>query len=70
MARAATTLPQAPWGMLKDRCPYLIGQAPERIEYLWQICYRRLFYRGGPGTGAALAAIDMTLWEWPGPGRG
>ena len=56
--------------MLKDRCPYLIGQAPERIEYLWQICYRRLFYRGGPGTGAALAAIDMTLWEWPGPGRG
>ncbi|MBN1400462.1 MAG: galactonate dehydratase [Anaerolineae bacterium] len=56
-------IPQAPWGLLKDLCPYLIGQDPERIEYLWQMCYRRLFYRGGPATGAALSAIDMALWD-------
>ena len=56
-------MPQAPWGMLKDLCPYLIGQDPERIEYIWQMCHRRLFYRGGPATGAALAAIDMALWD-------
>ena len=56
-------LPQGPWGMLKDLCPYLIGQDPQRIEYLWQMCYRRPFYRGGPSTGAALSAIDMALWD-------
>ena len=56
-------IPHAPWGMLQDLCPYLIGQDPERIEYIWQMCYRRLFYRGGPSTGAALSAIDMALWD-------
>jgi galactonate dehydratase len=56
-------IPHAGWGMLKDLAPYLVGQDAERIEYLWQMCYRRLFYRGGPATGAALAAIDMALWD-------
>ena len=49
--------------MLKDLTPYLIGEDPERIEYLWQSCFRRRFYRGGPATGAALSAIDMALWD-------
>ena len=31
----------------------LIGEDPERIEYLWQSCFRRRFYRGGVSTGAA-----------------
>ena len=56
-------LPQSSLGMLKDLTPYLIGEDPERIEYLWQSCFRRRFYRGGPATGAALSAIDMALWD-------
>ena len=56
-------LPQASFGMLQDLIPYLVGEDPERIEYLWQACFRRRFYRGGPATGAALSAIDMALWD-------
>lgn len=63
-------LPQASLGMLKDLTPYLIGEDPERIEYLWQSCFRRRFYRGGPVTGAALSAIDMALWDIKGKAYG
>jgi galactonate dehydratase len=63
-------LPEASLGMLKDLTPYLIGEDPERIEYLWQACFRRRFYRGGPATGAALSAIDMALWDIKGKAHG
>ena len=54
---------QAVAGMIEDLRPYLIGENPERIEYLWQSCFRRLFMRGGPVTGAAISGIDMALWD-------
>jgi galactonate dehydratase len=63
-------LPQASLGTLKDLTPYLIGEDPERIEYLWQACFRRRFYRGGPATGAAISAIDMALWDIKGKAYG
>jgi galactonate dehydratase len=56
-------LPHSSLGMLKDLTPYLIGEDPERIEHLWQACFRRRFYRGGPATGAAISGIDMALWD-------
>ncbi len=40
-------------GALKDLTPYLIGEDPERVEYLWQVSFRRRFMRGGPATGTA-----------------
>ncbi|MBC9867006.1 MAG: galactonate dehydratase [Opitutae bacterium] len=55
-----------PWsveGMLKDLAPYVIGEDPQRIEYLWQSCFRRRFQRGGPSTGSAIAGIDQALWD-------
>jgi len=55
--------PQAVAGMLTDLEPYLVGEDSERIEYLWQASFRRLFMRGGPVTGAAVSAIDMALWD-------
>ncbi len=61
---------QAAAGMLKDMIPYLIGEDPERIEYLWQSCFRRLFMRGGPVTGAAISGIDMALWDIKGKSLG
>jgi galactonate dehydratase len=55
--------PQAVAGMLEDLRPYLLGEDPRRIEYLWQSCFRRLFMRGGPVTGAAISGLDMALWD-------
>jgi galactonate dehydratase len=56
-------LPHSVAGMLKDLKPYLLGEDPHRIEYLWQSCFRRRFHRGGPSTGAAIAGIDQALWD-------
>ena len=56
-------MPRGAYGILQDLEPYLIGEDPERIEYLWQMAHRVMFYRGGPDTGAALAGIDMALWD-------
>jgi galactonate dehydratase len=63
-------LPYSVEGMLRDLTPYLIGEDPQRIEYLWQSCLRRRFMRGGPSTGTALAAIDMALWDIKGKACG
>jgi len=62
--------PQAVAGMVEDLRPYLVGEDPERIEYLWQSCFRRLFMRGGPVTGAAISGIDMALWDIKGKSLG
>jgi galactonate dehydratase len=62
--------PQAVAGMLDDLKPYLIGEDPRRIEHLWQACFRTLFMRGGPVTGAAIAGIDMALWDIKGKSLG
>jgi len=59
-------MPKAIYGLLKDLRPHLLGEDPERIEHLWQMCFRRLFARGGPVTGAALSGIDQALWDLKG----
>jgi galactonate dehydratase len=63
-------VPYAVEGMLKDLIPYLIGEDPQQIEYLWQSCFRRLFMRGGTATGSALAGIDQVLWDIKGKAYG
>ena len=63
-------LPESVAGMLQDLRPYLLGEDPERIEYLWQSCLRRRFYRSGVATGCALSAIDMALWDIKGKAHG
>jgi galactonate dehydratase len=63
-------LPYTAEGALRDLIPCLIGEDPERIEYLWQSCFRRRFYRGGPSTGTALSGIDQALWDIKGKAYG
>ena len=63
-------LPHSVIGMLKDLKPYLLNEDPQRIEYLWQSCYRRRFQRGGPATGSAIAGIDQALWDIKGKACG
>ena len=43
--------------------PLLIGADESRIEDTWQFLYRSAYWRRGPVTMAAIAAIDMALWD-------
>ncbi len=43
--------------------PLLIGKDPHRIEDTWQFLYRSSYWRRGPVTMAAIAAVDMALWD-------
>jgi mannonate dehydratase len=43
--------------------PMLIGQDPSSIEDLWQTFYRGAYWRRGPVTMTAIAAIDVALWD-------
>jgi len=41
----------------------LIGRDEDRIEDTWQYLYRGPYWRRGPVTMAAIAAVDMALWD-------
>ena len=43
--------------------PCLIGRDPFQIEDIWQYFYRGAYWRRGPVTMAAIAAIDLALWD-------
>ncbi|WP_428240260.1 D-mannonate dehydratase ManD [Gynuella sp.] len=43
--------------------PCLIDKDPQRIEDIWQYLYRGAYWRGGPVTMTAIAAVDMALWD-------
>ncbi|MDE3139744.1 MAG: D-galactonate dehydratase family protein, partial [Acidobacteriota bacterium] len=41
----------------------LIGRDEHRIEDTWQFLYRSAYWRRGPVTMAAIAAVDVALWD-------
>jgi mannonate dehydratase len=43
--------------------PALIGRDPARIEDIWQYLYRGAYWRRGPVTMTAIAAVDTALWD-------
>jgi mannonate dehydratase len=43
--------------------PLLLGLDPHRIEDTWQYLYRGAYWRRGPVTMAATAAVDVALWD-------
>ena len=43
--------------------PALIGRDPQRIEDIWQYLYRGAYWRRGPVTMTAIAAVDTALWD-------
>jgi mannonate dehydratase len=50
--------------------PLLLGRDPARIEDTWQYLYRGAYWRRGPVTMAAIAAVDMALWDIKGKACG
>src|SRR6202167_1437756 len=43
--------------------PCILGRDPFQTEDLWQYLYRGAYWRRGPVTMAAIAAVDMALWD-------
>jgi mannonate dehydratase len=48
----------------------LVGRDASRIEDMWQFLYRSAYWRRGPVTMAAIAAVDMALWDLKGKAAG
>jgi len=51
-------------GYLTDHVlPLLIGRDARRIEHIWQYLYQGAYWRRGPVTMSAIAAVDTALWD-------
>ena len=50
--------------------PLLIGEDPNRIEYLWQLMFRGGFFPAGRIACSAISAIDIALWDIRGKALG
>ena len=46
--------------------PCLIGRDPQQLEDIWQYLYRGAYWRQGPVTMTAIAAVDTALWDLKG----
>lgn len=57
-------------GLIETYTPLLVGMDPSRIEHIWQTLWRGQFFRGGHVHAAAVAAIDLALWDLRGKALG
>lgn len=57
-------------GAIEHFKPLLIGQDPFRTEYIWQMLFRAGFFPAQRILTAAIAAIDIALWDIKGKALG
>jgi galactonate dehydratase len=57
-------------GLIDTYREFLVGMDPSRIEHIWQTLWRGQFFRGGHIHGAAVAAVDLALWDLRGKALG
>jgi galactonate dehydratase len=57
-------------GAIEHFKPLLIGQDPFRSEYIWQMLFRGGFFPAQRILTAAIAAIDIALWDIKGKALG
>ena len=50
-------------GAVEDFAPMLLGEDPERIEFLYQKMYRQSFWRLGVIGLSAISGIEQALWD-------
>src|SRR3954449_12808893 len=50
-------------GAVEHLKSFLVGKNPMQIERLWQEMFRGGFFPAGNITAAAIAAIDIALWD-------
>ncbi|MCG5219161.1 mandelate racemase/muconate lactonizing enzyme family protein [Streptosporangium sp. KLBMP 9127] len=55
--------PEAVLGALRDLASIITGMDATRIEHLWQLLHRGGFFPARGDIGAAVAAIDIALWD-------
>ena len=57
-------------GLIQHLKPFLLGEDPFRTEHLWQKMWRGGFYPSGEILSAAIACIDIALWDIKGKSLG
>jgi galactonate dehydratase len=62
--------PETIRGALCDMAGLVVGQDATRIEHLWQLMHRGGFFPAGSDVGAAVAAVDIALWDLRGKALG
>src|SRR6188472_3939665 len=50
--------------------PAIAGRDARRIEDIWQLLYKGAYWRRGPVTMTAIAAVDTALWDIKGKALG
>ncbi len=48
---------------VQDIAPFLVGEDPMRIEHLWQIMLRQLYFRPGIVECSAISGIEIACWD-------
>lgn len=57
-------------GGLEHLAELIVGEDPRRIEHLWQVMFRRGFFPADRILAAAIAAVDVALWDIRGKALG
>ncbi|KAJ3479384.1 hypothetical protein NLG97_g8336 [Lecanicillium saksenae] len=57
---------QAVEGCLDAWRDQYVGLEADDIEQIWQLSWRKTFYRGGPVFMSALSGLDIALWDLKG----